>query len=132
MKVTNLYKLVAMLLLSVLSASFVACSSDDDEAIGSGSALIGKWARQVQWAETNGLRESSYTFEKNGKAKKTDWDWGDQKYVTETYTWEADSFNLWLTPAGGGSKKHYLYEISGNELSLYFESGNLIYTYTKQ
>lgn len=64
-----------------------ACTKDIDGLDGTGNSVKGSWTRQIQWAETNGTREDTYTFKSGGKGTYKHWDWFDQKYRNNSLTW---------------------------------------------
>lgn len=146
-------KLKTLLLLFAtvaMSASmFSSCGGDDDEP-GSGNgqpssssmtSLVGTWSRDVQWAGTEGLRQTIYKFQSNGYGELSEWNWLEQEYYYWPYEWSADkeSITLHYTTTVQGdyempSYQMFYYELldNGKTLDLYMSNGKPYYTFYKQ
>ena len=83
----------------ILGLSFAACGDDDDSSSSlddSSSPLVGTWTKQVQWVDTNGTRDCSYTFKADGTGTHKDWYWPHQKYYYYKFKWSANSTTISL------------------------------------
>lgn len=116
----------------MLGLSFVACSDGDDDE--QQSALVGTWTRQIQWLDTNGTRDHSFTFNADGTGTLKWWDFFEQKYVYQNLKWSANEtiITLEMEPLSDGyvSGIRY-YTLTSNSLTLYFSDGDLDGTYYK-
>lgn len=127
--------LLHLLILLTFGLTFVACSSDDDES--SNSPLVGTWTMQVQWADTNGTRDHSYTFKGNGTGTFKFWDNFDQKYYYQNFKWSATesviSFDMEKLPDGSGySSGIRYYTLTPNCLTMYYSDGDFDGNYFKE
>lgn len=81
----------------IIPTTFTSCEIDDampgggsiGGTVTNSKKFVGTWSKQVQWANTNGTREDTYTLKSGGKGTHKGWDWLDQKYVTQSVTWTA-------------------------------------------
>ena len=131
MKKKHFWSLLTFVMVAMLSISFTACGSDDDDDNGVSTSVVGKWLRQ-----TSSLRE-----ELNVKADKT-WvvNWQEETSSgtnsgKESGTWElnADSNILTIVTIEGekpGSRT-YTVKIEGNTMSLTRTSNGKVTTYTR-
>lgn len=84
------FKSLIVLLLVISGVFLSSCGKDDEPSNDTKTSLaVGKWAREDQWAYTEGTRETSYTLRSGGTGTYKWWDWGEQKYYTTSLTWEA-------------------------------------------
>ena len=117
----------------VMGLAFTACSSDDDSA--SNSPLVGTWTMQIQWCDTDGTRDDSYTFNANGTGVRKWWEWLDQKYVYQNFTWSANETIITIEfehSDSGYVSGMYYYTLTSNALTLYMGTGDLLGTYFKK
>ena len=98
-------KILNIIVILFFGLTFAACGDDDEM---SNSPLIGTWTKQIQWAETNGTRDHSYTF-------------------------YADiSFDMEELPDGGYVSGIRYYTVTPTSLTLYHSDGDLDGVYTKE
>lgn len=120
----NRFKFLLSIIGCILLLSVPSCSSDDDDNLSgdSESIIVGTWARQVQWAYTNGTKETSYTFNSNGRGVFSEWDWLEQEYYDLTYNWSiASEYYIRLDydkNDRGYTTQTLAFEVDGNTLYL--------------
>lgn len=117
--------LLGVLMLAIAGLAFTACGGDDDIAKGEKAKLVGTWSKTMNMYDV-GEQEDIWKFEKNGKGYHKD-----VYNDTRNFKWSADGASLWIDYNDGDSR-HYYYKVGGNSLSLYFESGEFYYTWTKK
>lgn len=126
------WSLLTFVMVAMLSVSFTACGSDDDNDNGVSSSIVGKWLR-----ETSSLREEVHI-----KADKTWIVYWQEKTSKETYsgeesgTWDYDEDNGILTVVTINGEKPgtrtFDAEVDGNKLIMQErKSGSKIVTYTR-
>lgn len=117
-----LWSLLAMMMVAVLSAGFVACSDDDDDDSSSGSGVVGTWS---------GSDDGDYltlTFKKDGTGTWTS-RYYDSYSGTETergsfsYEMEGKSKGIitvrYYDSYYGYETEHIYFEIEGKKMYLY-------------
>ena len=122
---------LTMVLMAVCAITLTACSDDDES-----SQLVGTWTKQIQWVDTNGLRDHSYTFKGNGTGTFKHWDWYDQKYHYQNFKWSATesviSFDLEPDDDCGYSSGIRYYTLTPDCLTMYYGDGDFDGNYFKQ
>lgn len=120
-----------MVLMAVCAITLTACSDDDES-----SQLVGTWTKQIQWVDTNGLRDHSYTFKGNGTGTFKHWDWYDQKCHYQNFKWSATesviSFDLEPDDDCGYSSGIRYYTLTPDCLTMYYGDGDFDGNYFKQ
>lgn len=131
-KLKRILLILTMVLMAVCAMTLTACSDES-----SNSALVGTWTKQIQWADTNGTRDHSYTFKENGTGTFKYWDWFDQKYYYQNFKWSATesviSFDMEKLPNDNGypSGIRY-YTLTPDCLTMYYGDGDFDGNYFKQ
>lgn len=133
MEMKKIFNLIVILFFGL---TFAACGDDDDDNEMPNSPLIGTWTKQIQWAETNGTRDQSYTFYANGTGRVKSWDWFEQKYKYQNFKWSATeaviSFDMEELPDGGQVSGIRYYTVTPTCLTLYYSDGDLEGNFIKE
>ena len=134
------WTMLAVLTLAVLSISFVACSSSDDDDRGDGTGVVGVWEGKSGTNDT-----VVATFRSNGTGTM-DWEIIDDEtyYSTESFSYVKDSETSGImtvkradddssSRGSSGSSTYILtYSISGNTMTLTKSSGRILATLTRR
>lgn len=124
----NLKFLQTLLLCTVLSFCFVACSNDDDENDG-GSKLVGRWEMMNSYWDTILVLKENNTGHTESRSSDrlnpivfdnfTSWECTDTQLFI---TWEGNVTNGGYHPAG---TYMYYYILEGDMLTIYHSDGDL-------
>ena len=125
------WSLLTFMMVAMLSISFTACGSDDDNDNGANGTVVGKWLRQ-----TSSLKEELHV-----KADGTWIVYWQEKTSSETVsgeesgTWEIDAHSKILTIITINGEKPgsrtYTYKLEGNTMSLTRTTDGKVTTYTR-
>lgn len=133
MKKKNIFfSLLTMIMAAVLSVGFVSCSDDDDKKSNSEGGITGS-----SWVTDDG--HLIINFNKNNTGTIVEKSYYSDSKTTSTFTYTMTSKTEGMmvvkeydySNGSGYSNEIYYFEIRGQILYIYFESGVLYYTCTQ-
>ena len=132
MKKKYFWNMLAILMVTMMSVSFISCGGDDEGSGGAGdSAIIGKWY------SVNSTYTAGWMFNSNGSRFFGEWGngrtekWGDD--ATGKWSTSGNTLTVTWTDEEGSDVEKYTYTVSndGKTLTLTNSKGKTT-VYTKQ